>query len=167
MMAPRARLREYRERTINETLCETAFMTGWEIIESLGPLLALYLDGRSHFSGTLGELFDPEGPHMDGIRSERHPALHAIYNIYYDLTKGIYRYLLHMNGTLRRPFTDELSLETYPRRGQLESTVLLYRSLRNIIIYLMSLFDSRETEWHGEADFQLFSFHLPESLVYR
>ncbi len=167
MMAPRAKLREYKERSLNETLCETAFMTGWEIIESIGPLLSLFLDGKSHFSGTLGDLFDQEGPFMESIRMERHPALHAIYNIYYDLTRGIYRYLFHMNGTLRRPFTDELSLETYPRRGQLESTILLYRNLRNIIIYLMSLFDSRETEWHGEADFQLFSFHLPDSLIYR
>jgi len=167
LSAPRARLREYRERTINETLCETAFMTGWEIIESIGPLLALFLDGKSRFTGTLGDLFDREGDYWERIEKERHPSLHAIYNIYYDLTKGIYRYLFYMNGTLRRPYTDELSLETYPKKGQLESTILLYRNLRNMTVYLMSLFDSRETEWHGEADFQLFNFHLPDSLIYK
>ncbi|MDC7222984.1 MAG: tetratricopeptide repeat protein [Spirochaetales bacterium] len=166
MLAPRAKLRDYKERSINETLCETAFMTGWEIIESIGPLLSLFLDGKSRFTGTLRELFEEEGEAMEMVRREKHPSLHAIHNIYYDLTKGIYRYLFHMNGTLRRPFTDELSLESYPKKGQLESTILLYRNLRNIIIYLMSLFDSRETEWHGEADFQLFPFHLPDSLVY-
>ncbi|MDC7220130.1 MAG: hypothetical protein PQJ59_09330 [Spirochaetales bacterium] len=167
MLAPRAKLRDYKEQTINETLCETAFVTGWEIIESIGPLLALYLDGKSHFSGSLGELFEEEGEFMEMVRREKHPSLHGVYNIYYDLRKGIYAYLYHMNGTLRRPFTDELSLQTYPKKGQLESTILLYRNLRNMIIYLMSLFDSRETEWHGEADFQLFSFHLPDSLIYK
>jgi tetratricopeptide (TPR) repeat protein len=167
MLAPRAQLRDYKERSINETLCESAFMTGWEIIESIGPLIALYLDGKSHFNGTLGDLFSEEGDSMEQVRREKHPSLHAIYNIYYDLTKGIYRYLFHLNGTLRRPFTDEVSLGNYPEKGQLESTILLYRSLRNMIIYLMSLFDSRETDWHGEADFQLFSFHLPDSLVYK
>jgi tetratricopeptide (TPR) repeat protein len=164
MLAPRARLRNYAPRNINETLCETAFINGWEIIESIGPLLALYLDSKSSFRGTLGELFDREGDYWESVTLEKHPSLHAIYNIYYDLTKGIYRYLKYMNGTLRLPFTDELALESYPEKGLEESSVLLFRHLKNMIIYLMSLFDS--PEWDCESDFQLFTFHLPESLVY-
>lgn len=164
MLAPRARLRDYEPRRINDTLCETAFINGWEIIESIGPLLALYLDGRSGFRGTLGQLFHREGEHWEKLIGERHPSLHAIYNIYYDLTKGIYRYLLLMNGTLRLPFTDELALDSYPEKNLQESTVLLYRQLKNMIIYLMSLFDS--PEWDCPSDFQLFTFHLPSSLSY-
>jgi hypothetical protein len=45
--------------------------------------------------------------------------------------------------------------------------ILLYRQIRNVLIYRMTLFDSQESDLGQDRDYSLFPFRMPEDLVYR
>lgn len=166
MFAPRASLKDFVSMSIGETLLETAFINGWEIINSMGPILSLFLGGDGDQS--LEELFfssDSNTPDIDQ-KFRKESSLHAFYNIYYDLTRGNYQHLLHIARNLRMAYSDKLALNSYKAKSLEEETVVLFRNIRNLLFYLMMLLDKKENEEENQFDFPLHSFFIPEELKY-
>jgi len=162
MLAPRARLKDYKNMSLRENLLETSFLIGWEILESVGSLLALYLSRQDLARGGLEGLFYQDGEPREDICKNRHPSLHAIFNIHYDLTRGMHRQLSWIHHSLRVPFADDLVLQTQDNRPIEEMGILLYRQIRNVMIYMMTLFDTQDHDLDKEQDFTLFPFHMPD-----
>jgi len=166
MLAPRAKLQGFTDHSLKEHLLENAFISGWEILESIASLLALYMERPDLARGGLEGLFYQDGEVRDIFKKNRHPSLHAIYNIHYDLSRGMYRQLSWIYHSLRVPFADDLVLDTEENRPIDEMGIVLYRQIRNIMIYLISLFDTQDYDLDKEQDFALFPFHMPEELTY-
>jgi hypothetical protein len=87
MLAPMAKLKDFKSMSLRENLLETSFLIGWEILEMVASLLALYLGKPLLTRGGLEEFFYHGGEVRDFIQKNPNPSLHAIFNIHYDLSR--------------------------------------------------------------------------------
>jgi hypothetical protein len=166
-----AALENYEPANIKRTLLKKTYILGWELLRLVTQFLQVFTGHNPGRSVSMAQVFREGGKIRESIRRSDSPSLHALYDIFCDLHEGDDRYLNETYLLLQEDNLFDLPGSVRPAalsgtRGDLaDLTIRLYRILKNIILYAMSMVEEEGMEERKIMPaFTLYPFEIPDNL---